>query len=717
MNRLSTRLVLAFAVFNLLILGVWLVLYTVNREVSDRTTAVGRAVQATLERDRALQQLTAAIAGAHRAIATGAPVGRPVTFERAALQEAIAEVRGQYTDAESLGTLDRLEELTESLFAVAGLAIDAARGDDQAQAVDLVSVALSGSGASQWSALSSLSFRVLEEAGAVSEQLDELVAVSGHRLIADFVLAFALVFGVVSSALLIRSIAGPVRGLRGAAQRIAEGELSVGLPRYQTVEFDDLSVSLGRMIESLRTETERNATTLAALPDAVVVVDGAERVNYANDPARRLFAATAIDVDEAPELGRLLGPAGAQGYAGRVRVAEWWIEVTRHELPGRQGDSLVVLRDVARQVEAEQTLAAAAEEDRRRREGIERKVEEFRLFAQALARGELGVRLKEAGDEFQDVTSGLNRVAAALQAAVDQVVDGAEKVATASQEILSALAQGSAGAAETSTAVAQTTVTLQQVRRTSDQTAEVAQSVSEAAARASNESEAGSASVEAVVQEMIQIKSRVAGIAQSILSLSERMGKIGEIVSSVEEISDQSNLLALNASIEAARAGEAGSGFAVVAKEVAALAAETRRATDQVVGILEEIRAATNAAVMVTEQGITGVEVGVERAQRAGDAIRTLAASIDESAAAAERIVGSARQQALGMEQIVGAMGSIRDATEQNVSGLRRTEAVARELAAVADALRRSAGGARAGARWRERDRDMADSDISPYNP
>jgi methyl-accepting chemotaxis protein len=716
-NRLSARLIVAFAVFNVLVLGVWLVLYTVNREVGERTTAVGRDVQVALERDHALQQLTAAIAGAHRAIATGAPVGRPVTFEKAALLETLAEVRGQYSDAERLALLDRLEELTGSLFTVAEMAIDAARRDEQAQAVALVSVALSGSGASQWATLSSLSFRVLEEAGAVSDQLEELVAISGHRLIADLVLAFALVFGAVSSAFLIRSVAGPVRGLREAAQRIADGELSVGLPRYQTVEFDDLSISLGRMIESLTTETERNAATLAALPDAVVVVDGAERVSYANDPARRLFAAAGIDVDEAPELGRLLGPAGPQGYQGRLRVAEWWIDVTRRDLPGRQGDALVVLRDVTRQVEAEQALAAAAEDDRRRREQIELKVEEFRGFAQALARGELGVRLNEAADEFQDVTSGLNRVAAALQAAVDQVVDGAEKVATASQEILSALAQGSAGAAETGAAVAQTTVTLQQVRRTSDQTAEVAQSVSEAAARASNESAAGSASVEAVVQEMNQIKGRVSGIAQSILSLSERMGKIGEIVSSVEEISDQSNLLALNAAIEAARAGEAGAGFAVVAKEVGQLAAETRRATDQVVGILEQIRAATNAAVMVTEQGITGVEVGVERAQRAGDAIRTLAASIDESAAAAERIVGSARQQALGMEQIVGAMGSIRDATEQNVSGLRRTEAVARELAVVADALRRSAAGARAGAGWSKRGRESKDRDIRPYNP
>ena len=717
MNRLSSRLVLAFAVFNLLVLGVWLVLYTVNREVSDRTAAVGREVQATLERDHALQQLTAAIASAHRAIATGAPAGRPVTFEKAALQAATAEVRGLFSDAESRAVLDRLDELTESLFIVAGMAIEAARRNEPAEAVNLVSVALSGSGASQWGALSALGFRVLEEAGAVSGQLDELVAVSGQRLIADLVLAFALVFGVVSSALLIRSIGGPVRGLREAAQRIAGGELSVGLPRYAMVEFDDLSVSLGRMIESLRTETEKNATTLAALPDAVVVVGGAERVSYANDPARRLFAAAGIDVDAAPELERLLGPAGPQGYEGRVRVAEWWIEVTRRELPGRRGESLVVLRDATRQVEAEEALAAAAEDDRRRREQIELKVDEFRGFAQALARGELGVRLAEAGDEFQDLTSGMNRVAAALQAAVDQVVDGAERVATASQEILSALAQGSAGAAETGAAVAQTSVTLQQVRRTSDQTAEVAQSVSEAAARASNESAAGSASVEAVVQEMTHIKSRVSGIAQSILSLSERMGKIGEIVSSVEEISDQSNLLALNASIEAARAGEAGAGFAVVAKEVASLAAETRRATDQVVRILEEIRAATNAAVMVTEQGIAGVEIGVERAQRAGDAIRTLAASIDESAAAAERIVGSARQQALGMEQIVGAMGSIRDATEQNVSGLRRTEAVARELAAVADALRRSAAGARAGAARSKRGRESRGRDISPYNP
>ena len=120
-------------------------------------------------------------------------------------------------------------------------------------------------------------------------------------------------------------------------------------------------------------------------------------------------------------------------------------------------------------------------------------------------------------------------------------------------------------------------------------------------------------------------QSRVESIAENIVALSEQTQQIGEIITTVNDIAAQSNILALNASVEAARAGEYGKGFAVVAVEVRNLAEQSRQATAQVKAILSDIQKATNATVMATEEGTKQVEDGAQLAMKAGEAIEQLA--------------------------------------------------------------------------------------------
>jgi methyl-accepting chemotaxis protein len=124
-------------------------------------------------------------------------------------------------------------------------------------------------------------------------------------------------------------------------------------------------------------------------------------------------------------------------------------------------------------------------------------------------------------------------------------------------------------------------------------------------------------------------------------------------------------MLALNASIEAARAGDEGLGFAVVAREMRQLARQSREATTKVSDILNEIQRAANTAVMVTEEGSKGAQQGMELADRAGEAIRDLAAIIEEAAQIALQIAASTHQQTNAMDQLVVAMKSIKEASTQ----------------------------------------------------
>jgi methyl-accepting chemotaxis protein len=186
---------------------------------------------------------------------------------------------------------------------------------------------------------------------------------------------------------------------------------------------------------------------------------------------------------------------------------------------------------------------------------------------------------------------------------------------------------------------------------------------------------------------MDDLQGRVQSIAEQILALSEQSQQIGEIITTVGDLADQSNLLALNAAIEANRAGEHGKGFAVVAQEIRSLAEQSKAATAQVRTILSDIQRATHAAVMATEQGTKGAEASAGTVEQAGHAIEALADVVQQSAQTAAQIAAAVRQHSVGMEQIAAAMGNIDQATRQSLAASRDTRQAAEHLTQFAQRL------------------------------
>ncbi|MDO8706310.1 MAG: methyl-accepting chemotaxis protein, partial [Sulfuricaulis sp.] len=181
--------------------------------------------------------------------------------------------------------------------------------------------------------------------------------------------------------------------------------------------------------------------------------------------------------------------------------------------------------------------------------------------------------------------------------------------------------------------------------------------------------------------------------AESIVRLSEQSQAIGEIIATVNDLAEQSNLLAVNAAIEANKAGEQGKGFAVVAQEVKSLAEQSKQATAQVRTILGDIQKATSTAVLATEQGNKAVEAGVKQTTETGESIRLLADSIAEAAQAATQIAASSQQQMVGMDQVALAMENIKQASVQNVAGTKQAEAAAQNLHELGQKLNDLIGG------------------------
>ncbi len=322
-------------------------------------------------------------------------------------------------------------------------------------------------------------------------------------------------------------------------------------------------------------------------------------------------------------------------------------------------------------------------------ESLNATVDDYTRFVDGITDGKLSERLPVNGqrDKLTHLGHNLNSMAESVSSLVGKVQSAGTNIATTSTEIHAATSQHNAGSSEQALSISQTTATVDEVRQTAEENTDRAQTVADAAQRSVEISETGLEAVERTVSGMESIKVKVEQIAMNIKALSEQTEQIGNIISTVNDIAEQSNLLALNASIEAARAGEQGKGFAVVATEVRNLAEQSQQATAQVREILSATQKAIKSVAAATDEGTIGVEGGMALAQQSGVTIQTLATAINEAAVSAQQIVASANQQSAGMDQIAGSMADINQAMTDSRASNKQTESAVASLTELGEGL------------------------------
>jgi methyl-accepting chemotaxis protein len=273
-------------------------------------------------------------------------------------------------------------------------------------------------------------------------------------------------------------------------------------------------------------------------------------------------------------------------------------------------------------------------------------------------------------------------IAKQLRAAVSGISGSAAELLSVASQVAASTAQGAASATET-------TATVEEVKQTALLAHEKASAVAESSQNLANLADAGRANVEETIAGFDRIAGQMSVMAETIDRLGEQTAAVGDIITTVSDLAEQSNLLSVNASIEAAKAGDQGKGFTVVAQEVKMLADQSKQAVTQVRTILNEIRRASTLAVQAAEQGRETVAAGRQQSLESGDAVQVITQTANEAAQSAVQISASSRQQLAGMEQISQAIESINQAGLQSAAGTRQVEQEVRQLQDLAVRLKR----------------------------
>ena len=347
---------------------------------------------------------------------------------------------------------------------------------------------------------------------------------------------------------------------------------------------------------------------------------------------------------------------------------------------------LVILLGITLVRDQQNRYQMSAELNQRNQEAILRLLDEMG----SLAEGDLTVKATVTEDITGAIADSINFAVEALRSLVSTINETAVQVAAAAQET-QATAMHLAEAAEhqaqqitsASAAINEIAVSIDEVSKNSTESAEVAQRSVQIAAK-------GAAIVRQTIQGMDSIRDQIQETSKRIKRLGESSQEIGSIVELINDIAEQTNILALNAAIQAASAGEAGRGFAVVADEVQRLAERASNATKRIETLVQTIQSDTNEAVSSMEQTTAEVVAGARLAEDAGLALGEIEKVSHDLADLIQSISAAASQQSAAATNISATMNVIQEITTQTSVGASQTAESIGNLAHLAGDLRRS---------------------------
>ena len=311
--------------------------------------------------------------------------------------------------------------------------------------------------------------------------------------------------------------------------------------------------------------------------------------------------------------------------------------------------------------------------------------------AEKIAEGDLTQHfgIIDGKDEIGRLLQAMQRMQAGLRKMFSDIRTHADALGTASEQLASASLQVKGSASQQSYAATNMASGMEQLASSINQLAESAEHGYHTANESGSLCENGTNIIQSATREMQTLAETVQATADTLVALDTHSAKIGTIVDTIREVTDQINLLALNAAIEAARAGESGRGFAVVADEVRKLAERTASSTSEIGQMMEGMQLTAHTAVQQMETAVQRAQAGLTLANDAGGAILTINTSVKDNANMVADISVTTRQQRSASHELATHIESVAHSAEENLASAAATADLAGSMRELAHDLQR----------------------------
>jgi methyl-accepting chemotaxis protein len=311
--------------------------------------------------------------------------------------------------------------------------------------------------------------------------------------------------------------------------------------------------------------------------------------------------------------------------------------------------------------------------------------------AKAIATGDLsgGELPVLSRDEMGELTASMNEMQQQLRKLLRQVEANAGMLASATEEITAASVQAAQGASAQSDQTNQIATAMQEMSSTVVEVSGNSSRAADATHKAAELAREGGEIVEHALASMRSLAASMTAMAGKLQELGKSSDKIGNVVKLIDEIADQTNLLALNAAIEAARAGEQGRGFAVVADEVRKLAERTTKATKEIAGMIGDVQRETKTAVESMQAGTRQVDNGVEITAQAGNSLAEIITAAQQAGDMVAQIATATTEQSSTTDEIKSTVEKIAQVTRESTAGTQQSAKACQELSSLTSELQK----------------------------